>query len=62
MEHFSAVKFYKDYEKNMIFMWYQNLQKFGKKLKRLDWAPLIKWINFYIYHQLYLHEDERAAT
>ena len=39
MEHFSAVKFAMGYEKNMSFLWYQNLQKFGKRLK--NWAELL---------------------
>ena len=34
MQRFSAMKFYMGYKKNMTFLWYQNHQKFGEKLKR----------------------------
>ena len=38
---FSAVKFSMGNEKKKIaFLWYQNLQKLQKKVKKLDCAPL----------------------
>ena len=40
MDHFSAVKFYMGYEKNMSFIVIAKSPKVGKKLKRSDWAPL----------------------
>ena len=43
-EHFSAVKFAMGCKKNMIFFCDSSLQKFEKKLKRLDLASL-KWRN-----------------
>ena len=40
MEHFSALKFDMGYEKKWAFLWYYNLQKFEKKLKKSDWVPV----------------------
>ena len=34
-----TLKFARGYEKNMSFLWYQNLQKFGKKLKNRTELP-----------------------
>ena len=39
-KHFSAVKFYMGYEKNMSFHVIPKSPKVWKKLKRSDWAPL----------------------
>ena len=35
-EHFLNVKFVMGYEKNISILWYQNLQKFAKELKKCD--------------------------
>ena len=40
MKHFSAVKFYRGYEKNTSFLVIPKSPNDEKKLKRSDWAPL----------------------
>ena len=35
---------YRLWEKYPTFLWYWNLQKFGKMLKKLRWAPFKAWL------------------
>ena len=42
MEHFSAVKFAKGYEKNISYLVTPKSPKVGQKLNKSDWAPLNK--------------------
>ena len=38
-KHFLVVKFGMGYEKIWAFLWYQNLQKFEKKVEKSYWVP-----------------------
>ena len=46
MQHFSGMKFYMGYKKNMSFLVVPKSLKVGKKVEKIGYAPLRKYLGF----------------